>query len=900
MAVKPDRRQRAELDPAALEALADAGRAAARGARLGEVLEAVVAASAAAAGAEVAVARVADAARRELVARAVSAPSAALVVELSGDRMPIEELSADQMELDEAPDAVRAVARRIGAEACLVVPVVAGEDVVGSLELLRTEGAFSSAERVAARLAATQLGLAIRAFDRPVVEEPAVADAESLRVVGEALAAGADPAQTASQVLRLALEASGAAAAALWVESDNGGLALDSSIGTIGDPEGARTAAAVEGPTEIADGVAVTVRAGNPPLALLQLIFSPDDVPDSAGLERLEAFALRASHALRSGDRARRMAEELEQTRALLSVAGQASAELSLAHALDTAVERVAELARADRLAVYLLEGDRLAVAAQRGLAGPHLRVAEELLELALGPFRGRGMVVLSDAGAEPRLVRVGNSVSEAGIEAAIGLPLLVGEEVIGLLAAYPPRGRTVEPSEATLFGALAGQLAVAVQNARLHERATRLGTELEQALDSERQAARRLGALYEISRSFAQSLSLDVTLEALARTVVELLDVDAASLRMPDHRRAQLVPHALHVNDEQVRAPLRALMFRPQPFGLPAIQRLFRERVPIVLDPVSAAELGGPHALLRPFLEKGSTVAIVPIATPTEVLGALTLISLRSDRPIDTATIDTAIAIGGQAALAIDNARLYQQQKDFADAMQRSLLPQVRPAVVGLDIGEVYAPSARVDVGGDLYDYIALPDGRLAVVVGDVTGHGIDAAADMAMAKFVFRTLAREHPEPRDFLATANDVVVDEIAPGKFITMLYLVIDPRTGRIGCASAGHPPPRLIDAAGRVGEINARGLALGVEPGVEYEEVRAHLAHDGAVVLYTDGVIEARHEKELYGLERLDALLARRHALRAEDVAASVIESARRFTGGELFDDCAVVVLKRAP
>jgi serine phosphatase RsbU (regulator of sigma subunit) len=184
--------------------------------------------------------------------------------------------------------------------------------------------------------------------------------------------------------------------------------------------------------------------------------------------------------------------------------------------------------------------------------------------------------------------------------------------------------------------------------------------------------------------------------------------------------------------------------------------------------------------------------------------------------------------------------------------------------------------------------------------VLGDVTGHGIDAAADMAMAKFVFRSLAREHPEPGDFLAFANEVVVDEIAPGKFITMLYLLIDPATGEIGCASAGHPPPRLVDASGEVGEIDAAGLALGVDSGIEYEAVRAQLEPGGAVVLYTDGVIEARQEKELYGVERLDTLLARRHERNAEDIAASVIESARRFTGGELFDDCAVVVLKRAP
>ncbi len=127
--------------------------------------------------------------------------------------------------------------------------------------------------------------------------------------------------------------------------------------------------------------------------------------------------------------------------------------------------------------------------------------------------------------------------------------------------------------------------------------------------------------------------------------------------------------------------------------------------------------------------------------------------------------TIGQATRIAGQAALAIDNARLYQQQKEFADTMQRSLLPRSLPQLQGLELGDAYESSARVEVGGDVYDFMELADGRLAVALGDVTGHGIDAAADMAMAKFVFRSLAREHPEPGDFLRSANDVVVDEIA---------------------------------------------------------------------------------------------------------------------------------------
>src|SRR6266511_4051094 len=125
---------------------------------------------------------------------------------------------------------------------------------------------------------------------------------------------------------------------------------------------------------------------------------------------------------------------------------------------------------------------------------------------------------------------------------------------------------------------------------------------------------------------------------------------------------------------------------------------------------------------------------------------------------------------------------------------MRRSLLPRSHPQLQGLEIGEVYQPSTRVDVGGDVYDFLELGDDKLAVVLGDVTGHGIEATADMAMAKFVFRSLAREHPGPADFLASANDVVVGEIAPAKFITMIYLTVEAATGALVVASAGHPSP----------------------------------------------------------------------------------------------------------
>jgi serine phosphatase RsbU (regulator of sigma subunit) len=475
-------------------------------------------------------------------------------------------------------------------------------------------------------------------------------------------------------------------------------------------------------------------------------------------------------------------------------------------------------------------------------------------------------------------------------------VPLRVREDVIGLLVTYPAAGRELNDAEIGLLEALAGQLAVAVQNAQLHEQAKQLGDALGEALASERQAARQINALYEISRSFAQSLSLETTLEAVTRTIVEVLDVDAAVIRMPDPRRDLLIPRAIHVADVRLAAAVRTVLERPQTLSVNPIQRLFRTGEPLLLGADLVPSLGGSHALLAPFLEKGSTAALLPIATPTEVLGSLTIVSLDPARPIGRETVDTALSIAAQAALAIDNARLYQQQKDFADTMQRSLLPDSQPHVPGLELAAVYESAATVAVGGDVYDFLELEGGRLAVVVGDVTGHGIEATADMAMARFTFRSLAREHPSPGDFLAHANDVVSEEIALGKFITMAYLVADPQHDEVVCASAGHPEPRVLLPDGHVYAVTAGGIALGIEPGFSFEELRIHLPPGAAIVLYTDGVIEARRERELYGTERLDAVLSRCAGCTAQEIVDAVVADCRAF-GGELTDDVAVVAIK---
>lgn len=892
--------------PAGLEELALSAQTLAERPALPAALGAVAQAAAAAAGAELVVVRTLDPDGAALTAGAVASPSPALVAELEGARLSAAGLSSgEQDEKGDLPEVVRALAERIGAGAVLQLPLLLGGRLAGTLELYRRRPSFVAGERLLARLAAAQAALALAAARAAVIgTRPVLA----LELAGEGLAATAAGSRTEDDVARLALGAADARAAFLWRPDESGGLRLVAAAGatdSVDEPalRGVAEAALSGAEAVILDesgaaGATATLQIGRPPLAVLQLVLRDAGVPGEDARAGLAAFGVRAAQALRTAESARSTAAELEQARTLLAVVAQANAELSVSHALGTAVARVAELLGVERVAVYLREDNRLLLKAAQALDGPHTPVAERLLELALGPLRGRGMVLIEDARNDRRLASVREELAETGIEAAVAVPLVVAEGVTGLLALYPPRSRVPTPDEWALLGALSAQLAVTVENARLHERTADLGKEVERALLLERQAARRVNSQYEISRSFAQSLSLQTTLDAVASTVVQLLGVDAAAIHMPDERGETLVARALHVADESLRGAVAALLERPQPLArLPG--RLFRARAPLMLDAVAAAAPGSAYEVLTPFLEKGSTAVVLPIATPTELLGTLTLLSLDPEAPITTETADLALSVAGQAALAVDNARLYQQQKLFSDTMQRSLLPRSQPELPGLDLGAVYESSARVDVGGDVYDFLTLPDGRLAVVLGDVTGHGIEAAADMAMAKFVFRSLAREHAEPGEFLSSANEVVCGEIAPGKFITMAYLTIDASSGMLAAAAAGHPRPRLVLPDGTVETLAVGGLALGIVNGQAYEEVRRELPPGASVVVFTDGAIEARREGELFGDERLDRLLSEQRGLSARKLAAAVVEACRAWSGGELADDCAIVVIKRA-
>ena len=545
-----------EISDHALDTLAAAGLRAAGEHGLAEALQAVADAVVEVTDADAAAVRVVDGSGR-LPVRTVASRSEALAAELEGSSFSLEELPAQETSSDEVPAAVRRAAGRARSADVLLIPIRADDVPLGSLELLRASRGFDASERTAARLAAAQVGLVLRAFEA-ANGRASSHPTEGLVLAGDALGAGLDEARGPDEVVRIAARASGAEAARLWAVDDEGGLERLASTGRLELLDDVLPAQPVEHEAVRVEAVkgrtVATLTLGHPPLGVLQLVFGPGSSPSQRVVDRLGTFAVRAAQALRAGERARATSLELERSDALLAVLGQAVAELSLAHTLETAVAGVSKLLRADRVAIYLGDANRLRPEAGSG-ADAELAVAERLLELAFGPMRAQGVLHIPDAQADVRLTPVRAAVAEAQIDAALAVPLVAREELVGLLAVYLPRGREVEANELALLSALAAQLAVAAQNAELHERTERQAAELQETVSAERKSAKRLRALYEISRSFAQSLSLDATLDSVTTSAVELLDADAAVVRVLDGRGALLVPRAPYVADPRLGA---------------------------------------------------------------------------------------------------------------------------------------------------------------------------------------------------------------------------------------------------------------------------------------------------------------------------------------------------------
>jgi serine phosphatase RsbU (regulator of sigma subunit) len=299
----------------------------------------------------------------------------------------------------------------------------------------------------------------------------------------------------------------------------------------------------------------------------------------------------------------------------------------------------------------------------------------------------------------------------------------------------------------------------------------------------------------------------------------------------------------------------------------------------------------------------------VVPLVCQGEVIGLLNLgprlsqkeysadnRKLLSDLATQTApTVRVAQLVRQQQQEAQERERIEQELR-VARLIQQTLLPKAVPELGGWDVAAFYRPAR--EVGGDFYDFLELEDGRLVIIVGDVTDKGVPAALVMATTRTMLRAAAQRLDSPGEVLRQVNDALHPDIPPNMFVTCLYAILDPRSGRLQYANAGHDLP-YVRHRGGASELRATGMPLGLMPGMGYEEKEAVLEAGDSVLFYSDGLVEAHDPRhEMFGFPRLQGFV------RAHPEGASMIDSLldelTRFVGNdwEQEDDITLVTFQR--
>ncbi len=323
----------------------------------------------------------------------------------------------------------------------------------------------------------------------------------------------------------------------------------------------------------------------------------------------------------------------------------------------------------------------------------------------------------------------------------------------------------------------------------------------------------------------------------------------------------------------------------------------------------VAVSELDLDSPALEAMRAAGIEV-VVPLVSQGELIGVLNMGPRRSERPYSLDDRRLLDNLAGNAAAAIRVAHLVRNQEQqarvheridqelkVAQLIQQQFLPQEAPAPDGWSVIPHYRPAR--EVGGDFYDFIPLPEGRIGLVVGDVTDKGVPAAMVMATTHSILRTDAPRLVDPGAVLSRANDLLCAEMPPNMFVTCLYAVLDPATGHLRFANAGHNLPCIHTADGVV-EPRATGMPLGLLPGLTYDEQEVTIEPGSFVLLYSDGIVEAHNpERDLYGFPRIRALVGRTES--GDELVQAVLDDLESFTrpGWEQEDDITLVSISRA-
>ncbi|MFD8642581.1 SpoIIE family protein phosphatase [Streptomyces zaomyceticus] len=428
--------------------------------------------------------------------------------------------------------------------------------------------------------------------------------------------------------------------------------------------------------------------------------------------------------------------------------------------------------------------------------------------------------------------------------------------------------------------------------------------TESQEAHTEVERARHRFALLAEAGARIGTTLDLKQTAEEAVRFLVPQL-ADSADVQMlesvlePDDPVASTrgvlrriaarfpdptAPTSLLAPGQTFQIPLDSVYEQVVAHGRPT--NLYTSDIPkLFTDPRT-------EALRTYFATRIGSARLVPMVARGKVLGSVTVTRLRTREPFDAQDCVLIDEVVARAALNIDNARLYTNQREAALTLQRSLMNRTLPAATGLELTGRYLPASAHDVGGDWFDVIALPGGRTGLVIGDVMGHGIHAAAVMGQLRTAVRTLARHDVPPAQMLSSLDAAVAD-MGEDTMATCVYAVHDPATGGWVIARAGHPPPAVATPDGTITFLDGPpGTPLGTGAH-DFGTEEVTLPGGSLLVLYTDGLIEARERDLDEGMRQLARAL--RHLDRPlDELCDEVLE---RLLAAPAQDDVAMLLAR---
>lgn len=529
---------------------------------------------------------------------------------------------------------------------------------------------------------------------------------------------------------------------------------------------------------------------------------------------------------------------------------------------------------------------------------------------------------VLVNSPDDPRLSEVEAELFRRyGHRTQLSVPLRIRDRVIGLVEVFDNReSRSLSAEQIQLANAICRFAALALDKARLYDEQRRIADRLDRLAA---QLQRLQGFALEVNRRLEIADPQDVLDEAV-RVAVELLGVRVAAA--VGGQGDQLVVQALAAATEPpwgggdddgetgeagawgdpveeragarrgavtVATSLDTLTSGPL---LPvAIAGELLERARPALTPVPDSLLA-PDGVVTPRVDQSDGLLVVPIESETpQHVAALVMLDKQAGTFDDDDRL-LAATLAATLGASLHNATVYQREHEIAETFQQAMLMQP-PPLPGVDVGVCYrAATEAAKVGGDFYDLVSLGPNRLMVVVGDVCGKGLAAAAESAAVRYMLRAYAQEEP-PGQALSRLNATVLNQLPGQPFITLVVAYVDVARHMIEYAVAGHPRPTAFSARTEFPLPSEGGVPVGIFRGAIYPTHRVVLPEDSCVVLYTDGLIEARSDKVMFGEKRLIEVVHDGLALGAQELSEHLMETVRAYAGGVLADDCAVVVVR---